>query len=53
MHWPCWAMTWIVLGLVGEVGDGEDRPFLVWSGRLEQEEFLKKKKRKKRHWAAV
>ena len=31
----------------------EVRPLLVWSGRIEQEEFIKKKKWKKRHSGAV
>ena len=47
---PYWALTRIVPGLVGEVGCGRGQA-LVWRGRLEQEEFLKKKKCKKRHSA--
>ena len=49
---PYWALTRIVPGLVGEVGCGRGQA-LVWRGRLEQEEFLKKKKCKKRHSATV
>ena len=37
------ALTQIVLGIVGEVGCVRGQA-LVWSNRLEQEEFFKKKK---------
>ena len=40
---PGWALTQIVPSLAGEVG-GVREQALVRRGRLEQEEFLKKKK---------
>ena len=41
---PCGALTQRVPGLAERWAEREDKPFLVWSGRLEQEYFLKKKK---------
>ena len=40
---PCGALTQIVSGLIGELGCVRGQAF-VWSSRLEQEEFFKKKK---------
>ena len=40
---PVGALNWIVPCLVGEVGYIRGQA-LVWSGRLEQEKFFKKKK---------
>ena len=40
----CWALTQTVPDLAGEVGCVRGWPFLVWGGRTEQEDFLKKKK---------